>query len=64
MKESVKDLGVIVSSDCTFKKHIARVKESANDMCGWILRTFKTRAAALMLTLWKSLVLSRLDYCC
>ena len=33
-------------------------------MCGWILRTFKTRERTPMLTLWKSLVRSNIDYCC
>jgi hypothetical protein len=63
VKESVKDLGVTMSSDGSFKKQIANVIESANKMCGWILRTFRTRAAHPMLTLWRSMVLSRLDYC-
>ena len=32
------------------------------EMCGWILRTFSTRETRTMMTLFKSLVLSRLDY--
>ena len=31
-------------------------------MSGWILRTFTTRDSITMMTLFKSLVLSRLDY--
>ena len=33
-------------------------------MSGWILRTFKTRAQLPMMTLFKSLVLPVMEYCC
>ena len=59
-----RDLGVTMSSDGSFRKHITNVVTSANLMCGWILRTFITRNRIPMLTLWKSLVRSRIDYCC
>ena len=63
-KDCVKDLGVTVSHDATFTKHIREITSSANLKCGWILRTFKTRDRLLLLTLWKSLVVPILDYCC
>ena len=63
VQQSVRDLGVIMASDGTFKRQILNVVDSANKMCGWILRTFTTRAATPILTLWRSMVLSRLDYC-
>ena len=62
-KDHINDLGVLISSSCLFKKQIDNVVKTANKLCGWILRTFKTRAPKLMILLWKSLVLSRLDYC-
>ena len=62
-KEHVRDLGVTMSSDCTFKEHINNMCQSARNMCAWILRTFKSRSPDLMLTTWKSLVLPILDYC-
>ena len=62
--EHTRDLGVIMSSSGTFKKHIQNTVLSANMMCGWVLRTFKTRHRTLMMTLWKSLVRSKMDYCC
>ena len=62
-KEHVRDLGVTMSSDCTFKEHISKICQSARNMCSWILRTFKSRSPDLMLTTWKSLVLPILDYC-
>jgi hypothetical protein len=33
-------------------------------MAGWVLRMFKTRERQVMLTLYKQLVLSQLEYCC
>ena len=59
--KTVKDLGVTMSNDCMFDQHIHNVKRSSQ-LCGWILRTFQTRSALLILTLFKSIVLSRIDY--
>ena len=64
VKDHVKDLGIIMSSDCTFHEHISQTVDAAKSLTGWILRTFYTRSALPMLTLWKSLVLPKLDYCC
>ncbi|TOF84806.1 hypothetical protein CGJ15_26030, partial [Vibrio parahaemolyticus] len=61
---NVKDLGVIMSEDLTFKDHNIVSIASARKMTGWIMRTFKTREAKPMMTLFRSLVLSRLEYCC
>ena len=62
-KDHVKDLGITMSADCTFREQINKMCQSARNMCSWILRTFKSRSSLLMLTLWKSLVLPILDYC-
>ena len=62
-KSSVKDLGVIMSSDATFNEHISRVTTAASQKCGWVLRTFKTRECFPLIVLWKSLILPILDYC-
>ena len=63
VKDQTRDLGVTMSADATFKEHIHKMTQSANNMCSWILRTFQSRSPELMLTLWKSLVLPILDYC-
>lgn len=63
-KEHVRDLGVTLSSDGTFSMHIINVTKKARGQVGWILRTFKTRDSLSMLTLYKSLVLPLLEYCC
>ena len=62
-KEHVRDLGVTMSNDGTFKQHITNMCLSARNMCSWILRTFQSRSEDLMLTMWKSLVLPIVDYC-
>merc|ERR1712236_132157 len=61
--DQINDLGVILSSNCQFKNQINDIVKTANKHCAWILRTFKTRAPKLMILLWKSLVLSKVDYC-
>lgn len=62
-KDCTKDLGVIMSNTATFKDHIAKAIETARDLSSWILRSFKTRSKDLMLQLWKTMVIPRLDYC-
>ena len=57
----VKDLGIFMSADCSFDYHIASLYKRCSSLAGWILRTFCTRNSHTMLTLYKSLVLSRLD---
>ena len=51
-----------MSSNCTFDFHVANVYKRCSKLTGWILRTFNTRETISMMTLFKSLVLSRLDY--
>ena len=63
MKTTVKDLGVLMSDDCTFSAHIASVIEKAKNMASWVLRTFRTRKAKPMLLLYKMLILPLLEYC-
>ena len=62
-KDHLRDLGVQMSADGSFRQHIRVMCQSARNMCAWILRTFQSRNKDLMLTLWKSLVLPILDYC-
>ena len=59
---NVLDLGIYMSDDCTFNDHISSFSKMCANLSGWILRTFYTRVCITMLTLFKSIVLSRLDY--
>ena len=58
----VPDLGIIMSKDCSFDSHISSLSRKCNNLAGWILRSFVSRDRLTMLTLFKSLVISRLDY--
>ena len=62
-EESVRDLGVIMSEDATFKLQIDKVVAKANQKASWVLRTFQTRSIFLMKSVFKTLVLPHLDYC-
>eukprot|EP00116_Pleurobrachia_bachei_P004794 sb/3465056/ len=59
----VRDLGVIVDAGMTWSEHIGRTVSRARQMCGWTLSVFKSRDRTVMLTLYKSLIRSILDYC-
>ena len=61
--DHVRDLGVIMSSNLNFKDHMTHIISKCKQLTGWLFRSFKTRDKLPMLTLWKSLILSRLDYC-
>lgn len=63
VKQDVKDLGVYMSSDCSFAKQINTTIEKAKSQISWILRSFKTRDRTAMMTLYKSLVIPILEYC-
>ena len=60
---SVRDLGVTMSSDATFAEHISNIIVAANLKCAWVLRSFKTRERTPMVTLWKAMIMPTLDYC-
>ena len=53
----------ICNSYLTFSYHINITVNKTSQLCGWIHRTFRTRSRYVMMTLFKSLVQSRLDYC-
>ena len=63
-KLNLRDLGVQLSSDCTFSIHIENVVTSVSKMVGWVLRTFRSRRKFVMMPCWSSLLQSRLVYCC
>ena len=62
--EAVKDLGVMVTSDLSWKPHVSIIAQRATKVAAWVLSAFKTRDKCTMLTLYKSIVRSHLEYCC
>ena len=60
----VRDLGITVSSDLSWTPHISSIVSRARSTTAWVLSVFKTRDAPVMMTLYKSLVRSILEYCC
>ena len=61
---AVKDLGVIISSDLSWHLHISTMVGNATKMSAWALSLFQDRSRVTMLTLYKSMVRCRLEYCC
>ena len=61
-KEHLRDLGVEMANDLTFKVHINNTVEGANKLIGWALRTFRRRGKGLMMTIWKCIIQPKLDY--
>ena len=59
--KNILDLGINVSSDCSFDFHISNLVKRTKHLTGWILRTF---SSCDKLTLFKALVMSHLDYGC
>ena len=63
-KTNLRDLGVNMNDTADFGDHITEISSKARRQMGWVLRSFKTRDAHPMLTLFRSLVVPLLEYCC
>ena len=63
VKQSLRDLGVKISSDFTFKVHITKTVTAAFRLAGWALSSFRRRGIGVMTTIWKTIIQPRLDYC-
>ena len=57
------DLGITVSNDLSWASHIRSSCDKARKMAAWVFSVFHTRNTGVMLTLYKSLVRSHLEYC-
>lgn len=62
-KSSLRDLGITMTNDASFSKYIVEKVATMKSKIAWVLRTFRTREALPMCTLWKQLILSDHDYC-
>ena len=53
-----------MSSDLSWSRHISNMVAKARSTLSWVFSVFKTRDRMVMITLYKSLVRSLLEYCC
>ena len=58
----VRDLGIYISDNLSFKYHITEVTSNAANFASWLLRTFCTREKYVMLLLLKTYIIPRLEY--
>ena len=61
--DQLRDLGITVSSDSSWTSHIRSSCDKARKMAAWVFSVFHSRNTGVMLTLYKSLVRSHLEYC-
>ena len=59
----VKDLGILVSSNLSWSPHIRSITDKARRKSAWVLSVFHTRSNDTMITLYKTMVRSLLEYC-
>ena len=62
-KDTLRDLGVRISTDLSFKEQVDRAVQAGSLMAGWALRSFRGRGKRLMLTILSTIIQPRLDYC-
>ena len=62
-KEHLRDLLVELGNDLSFTIHIQNTVSAANQLIGWALRTFRRRSRQIMMTIWRTLIQTKLDYC-
>ena len=62
--DHTRDLGVTITSELNWTAHIKAMADKARQKAAWVLSVFYTRDPTIMLTLYKSMVRSLLEYCC
>ena len=60
----LRDLGVTMASDLSWTHYILGITSKARQKSAWVLSVFHSRSPEIMLTLYKSMVRSLLEYCC
>ena len=61
-KDSLKDLGVIMSANGKFDLHIGSVVQKIRKLMGWFRRTFLSRNHDFMKFFWRTYIVPHLDY--
>ena len=60
----VRDLGVEMEETACFQQHMSNAIKRSSNLSSWVLRVFKTREQSVMMTLFRSLVIPHMEYCC
>ena len=60
----LRDLGIRVSASGSWSKHINKIVDKAKGVSSWVCSVFKSRKKEVMITLYKSIIRSHLEYCC
>ena len=60
--EVVRDLGIMIDADASFKTHRLKAPKKTMNKCSWLLRTLRSRDPQLMKTLWWTLAQPHFDY--
>ena len=63
-KSSVRDLGIEITQETNFNKHISQICKKATEKINWIYRTFYSRDPEFLCFMWRSFVQPILDYGC
>ena len=59
----VRDLGLLIDTNLNWNTHINHITLKAKQISAWILNVFHSREKTPMMTLFNSLVRSKLEYC-
>ena len=60
----VRDLGVMINNKLDWGDHISKICKLGRQLSGWIINVFFSRDKLVLLTLFNSIIRSRLEYCC
>ena len=61
-QQLVRDLGVNISEDLSWSPHINTIADSARKIAAWTLSVFSDRSELTMMTLYKTMIRSRVEY--
>ena len=62
--DCLRDLGLQITNDLSWSTHIQTILKKGMSVSAWVLSVFRARDQFTMLTLYKSLVRSTIEYCC
>jgi hypothetical protein len=61
--DCVRDLGIFIDDELSWERHISNLCRTGKRLVAWVLNVFYARDKLTMLTLFNSLIRSRLEYC-